>query len=58
MPTSTVCVRCIGDSAPGSISVKRTPTPSAGGGTRTGRSVGSGSVAAIGAGVASVYQTS
>ena len=50
-PTSTVSVRCIGDSAPGAISVKRTITPSAGGGVRTGRSVGSGSVAAIGAGV-------
>ena len=57
-PTSTVSVRCIGDSAPGAISVNRTITPLAGGGIRTGRSVGSASVASIGAGVASVIHTS
>jgi hypothetical protein len=38
--------------------VNRTITPPAGGGVRTGRSVGSGSVASIGAGVESVIQTS
>ena len=50
-PTSTVSVRCMGDSAPGAISVKRTVTPLAGGGVLTGRSVGSGSAAAISTGV-------
>jgi hypothetical protein len=48
----------MGDSAPGDISVKRTVTPPAGGGVRTGRSVGSGSVAAIGVGVCDVIQSS
>src|SRR6185312_5548991 len=57
-PTSTVSVRCIGDSAPGCISVNRTSTPPAGGGVRNGRSVGSGSFAVIGDGVRSVIQTS
>ena len=58
MPTSTVSVRCMGDSAPGAISVKRTPTPLAGGGVRTGRAVGSGSEAAIGTGTWSVIHVS
>ena len=51
-------MRCIGASAPGAMSVKRTVTPFAGGGVRTGRSVGSGSVAAIGTGICSVIQSS
>jgi len=51
-------VRRIGDSARGAISVNRTRTPPAGGGVRNGRSVGSGSPAAIGDGVRSVIQIS
>jgi hypothetical protein len=42
----------------GPISVNRTSTPPAGGGVRTGRSVGSGSLAAIDDGVRSVIQIS
>ncbi len=50
-----VSVRCIGERRPVGMSVKRMIVPLASGGVTSGRSVGStGSVAAIGAGVARV----
>jgi hypothetical protein len=58
MPTSSVAVRCIGDCAPGAISVYRIITPLAGGGTRIGRAVGSDSSAGIRTGMPSVTQIS
>src|SRR3954447_21071425 len=58
MPTSTDSVRCMGEAAPGAISVKRTRTPFGAGGGRSGRGGGPGSGAAIRAGVTVVAHSS